>query len=580
MEMSWPYPLRSKFNAANSYDSIDYRCVPDFKPSVDALTFHQSMTVPLERDGSNFPCKGYQNDGPALPITTYTPGSTYNMTLSGSATHGGGSCQLSLSYDNGGSFRVIKSMVGGCPLQSIYDFMIPSYMPGGDALLAWSWQNKVGNREFYMNCAAVRIDGGSYSRKRRREAAASFDALPYIWRANLADAGGCSTIEGEDPVYPHPGPDVEYGGDVTSESLPSSGDCDSPVPFGQAYRARSDNDAFPSFYYEPTTSAEEAVETTVVPSSYEESGSGQTVAQTGQQMDSNESSEDTGPGFNAQARVLQASASEITTAPRYSTTTIYADCPDTITLTIYPSPSATTTITAMPSHYTTSAACTGTSASCPCARGFACDEIAPCTWACNAQPTPMPPTSRSTWSHSRSTSWTTRTTRPSSETPSTVAGSRSQTVATVRPSSTPPAQPANRPPYATGNLDRYLPCVPGTFICTSQTAWETCNWNNDGSEWVYGWPRDVSAGMLCLTSLSPYSSQTDQYAQQALTPDGYYRDDRIIRDRPDGDCDRDGSFMCTDDGQQFSVCDQGGWVRMGRVAEGTTCEDGHIVAIN
>lgn len=97
---------------------------------------------------------------------------------------------------------------------------------------------------------------------------------------------------------------------------------------------------------------------------------------------------------------------------------------------------------------------------------------------------------------------------------------------------------------------------------------------------VYGYDREVSDGMMCLTNTSPYSSETDQYAQQAMTPAGYYRDDRIVRDRPDGDCDQDGSILCTDGGQKFDICDPGGWVRMGSVADGTICEYGRIVARN
>ena len=140
MEMNWPYPLRSKFNPETPEANIDY-----------------SMTSPLDASGANYPCKGYQNDATKPNSVTYTAGSTYNMSLTGSASHGGGSCQLSLSYDNGQSFKVIKSMIGGCPLTKTYDFTIPAAAPSGDALFAWTWQNKLGNREFYMNCAAVNI---------------------------------------------------------------------------------------------------------------------------------------------------------------------------------------------------------------------------------------------------------------------------------------------------------------------------------------------------------------------------------------------------------------------------------------
>lgn len=34
------------------------------------------------------------------------------MSLQGTAIHNGGSCQISLSYDNGKTFRVIKSFIG------------------------------------------------------------------------------------------------------------------------------------------------------------------------------------------------------------------------------------------------------------------------------------------------------------------------------------------------------------------------------------------------------------------------------------------------------------------------------------
>ncbi|KAK4506888.1 hypothetical protein PRZ48_000621 [Zasmidium cellare] len=389
-------PLRGsiKFDPENkSYQDIDY-----------------SMTSPLDPDGSNFPCKGYQNDRPIRTTVTYAAGSTYNMTLAGTATHQGGSCQISLSYDNGATFRVIKSMIGGCPLVSTYDFTIPSYVPSGTALLGWTWQNEVGNREFYMNCAEVSIISG-VSRRRRRDTYNSFESLPYIWKANLEGVNDCTTSEGEDPVYPNPGPDVVYGNGRSSSDSPTSGSCDSPTPYGQTYKDLGDSSSSPN----PNGNG------TATPASSAVHGNG------------------SGGGNNP-----------------------------------------------------------------------------------------------------------------------------------------------NRPPYATGDLTRYLPCVPGSFICTSQTTWKTCNYN-DGSvsssqTWVYVSERQVAAGMECLPFLSPYNSQTEQYAQQENVAGGSYRDDRIVRARPDGDCDTDGALQCTDGGQQFMVCDHGGWVRMGSVAAGTTCSNGKIVA--
>ncbi|KAK0367348.1 hypothetical protein LTR94_000345 [Friedmanniomyces endolithicus] len=163
------------------------------------------------------------------------------------------------------------------------------------------------------------------------------------------------------------------------------------------------------------------------------------------------------------------------------------------------------------------------------------------------------------------------------------------TTVTLAPVSSAPAQstyPASsnaQPPYASGDPESYLPCVPGTFICLSQTTWDTCDYN-DGSvpsysstSWVYDYPRTVAAGMMCLPNLTPYSSQTDQSGQQASTPQGYYRDDRMVRARPDGSCSTEGAIECTNGGSSFDICDQGGWVQMGSVASGTTCENGQIV---
>ena len=240
VEMKVPAPLRSKYNPDNVYGTIDY-----------------DMNSPLQPDGSDFPCKGYQNDRPVVPTAQYSVGSSYKITLEGSSTHAGGSCQLSLSYDNGATFRVIKSMIGGCPLDKQYNFTVPLFAPTGPALISWTWQNKIGNREFFMNCAAVEIFPEARSRRRRSsEAYRSFDELPFMWRANLATVEGCVTEENRNPVYPHPGPEVEYGDGMSSLDAISPGECDSSLPRGRAYSAASNGDASTGFYYEPSPSGQ------------------------------------------------------------------------------------------------------------------------------------------------------------------------------------------------------------------------------------------------------------------------------------------------------------------------------------
>ncbi|EFR01396.1 hypothetical protein MGYG_04403 [Nannizzia gypsea CBS 118893] len=198
MEMKTPYPFRRrvKFNPGNKYTDIDY-----------------SMTNPLNADGSNFPCKGYHSNTTFRATANYTTGQTYSLELAGTATHGGGFCQVSLSLDNGTSFQVIKSVMGGCPLTNTYNFTIPKDIPAGRALLAWTWFNLFGNREMYMNCAPVVINNCASGASRPYSY-----GLPKLFEANIGN--GCISIEGRETVFANPGCDVVYGKNVTTDSPP------------------------------------------------------------------------------------------------------------------------------------------------------------------------------------------------------------------------------------------------------------------------------------------------------------------------------------------------------------------------
>jgi hypothetical protein len=191
-----PAPFRASYNKAAVQNTIDY-----------------SITSPLNADGSNFPCKGYQSDmGTAggASQATWPQGSAQQWTISGGAVHGGGSCQIALSYDKGTSFKVIHSYIGSCPLSSgqAFDFTVPADAPTGDAMFAWTWYNKIGNREIYMDCAAITVTAGSGT------ASAAFASRPDLFVANLGN--GCTTVEGTEVQFPNPGPDVTnavQGGD-------------------------------------------------------------------------------------------------------------------------------------------------------------------------------------------------------------------------------------------------------------------------------------------------------------------------------------------------------------------------------
>ncbi|KAB8078714.1 hypothetical protein BDV29DRAFT_166056 [Aspergillus leporis] len=220
MQMSKPFPIRSPLNSAGSAQK-DY-----------------SYTNPLSTSGSDYPCKGYANDE-FNSVATYNQGEEYEMELQGSATHGGGSCQIGLSYDKGKTIRVIHSILGGCPIPKKYNFKIPSDAPNGEALLAWTWFNKVGNREMYMNCAQVTI-GGSGKREKPKTSTTKapitrrdgFDSLPEVFQANNGGPGSCTTIEGEEVNFPQPGPSVEGSlsgkGYTCKASAPFLGDTKSP----------------------------------------------------------------------------------------------------------------------------------------------------------------------------------------------------------------------------------------------------------------------------------------------------------------------------------------------------------------
>jgi hypothetical protein len=57
---------------------------------------------------------------------------------------------------------VIQQIAGACPDANYnWPVKLPNNLPSCErCTFAWSWVNAIGNREFYMNCADVRIVGG------------------------------------------------------------------------------------------------------------------------------------------------------------------------------------------------------------------------------------------------------------------------------------------------------------------------------------------------------------------------------------------------------------------------------------
>ncbi len=175
---------------------------------------------PLSADGSDYPCKQRPGVYSAKGTTNILPrGSTRWLSFKGTAVHGGGSCQVSITYDKlptkDSVFKVIHSVIGGCP--SAFTFTVPADLPTGEATLAWTWLNMVGDGKRYMNCAPVTITdsppadaaavragtASSSSFRSSTRASAAFDALPEIFRANIGN--GCSKAHSDDVGFPNPG---------------------------------------------------------------------------------------------------------------------------------------------------------------------------------------------------------------------------------------------------------------------------------------------------------------------------------------------------------------------------------------
>jgi hypothetical protein len=171
--------------------------------------FQNIDNSPLLASGSNFPCKiGPGGSYVVDTMNEWTVGSDVTLTFRGTATHGGGSCQVSVTKDKEPTpqsvWKVIHSIEGGCPttehinggaLKS-FPFTVPSELPEGQLTMAWTWFNNIGGREMYMSCAPIKVSGGSGD---------GFDSLPDMAVANLENQGSCNTTENFDYTFANPG---------------------------------------------------------------------------------------------------------------------------------------------------------------------------------------------------------------------------------------------------------------------------------------------------------------------------------------------------------------------------------------
>lgn len=194
------------------------------------FAFENEATKQAPLEPSDFPCKQPAGTYAVTSMNTVAAGGSLNVQLMGGATHGGGSCQFSITTDakpnKDSQWKVIHSQINGCQGGNgesnmsdnakdldnpIIPVKIPEGLPAGQYTFAWTWLNKLGNREFYMNCAPLEVTGGSSKRGEVTTSAASvLGQLPDMFVANLPPTQ-CEVASGQDFVYPNPGDSVATG---------------------------------------------------------------------------------------------------------------------------------------------------------------------------------------------------------------------------------------------------------------------------------------------------------------------------------------------------------------------------------
>ncbi|GAB7338504.1 hypothetical protein MBLNU457_5255t1 [Dothideomycetes sp. NU457] len=202
--------------------------------SKDTLDNSPLLNAAPGSPGSNFPCKLRDNAFKVVQENDITVGEQNTISWIGSASHGGGTCQLSVTLDREPSatskFKVIASWIGGCPTSSDgnggthpFNWTMPAEVPNGKATFAWSWVSKLsGQPEYYMNCAPITVSGGASNND-------EFDKLEDLFLVNLPSSS-CGSQASKDLEIPNPGKYVTTFGS-TALATPTGTGC---AALGQA----------------------------------------------------------------------------------------------------------------------------------------------------------------------------------------------------------------------------------------------------------------------------------------------------------------------------------------------------------
>lgn len=104
---------------------------------------------------SDYPCKQRPGVYDITKMNNMPVGAPQELSFEGSASHGGGTCQIAVTKDKeptaDSTFKIIQVFEGGCPIDSNgngethpFTFTIPENFPNGVMTLAWLWYNRIG----------------------------------------------------------------------------------------------------------------------------------------------------------------------------------------------------------------------------------------------------------------------------------------------------------------------------------------------------------------------------------------------------------------------------------------------------
>lgn len=186
LTMQWPVPF--------GVDTLNNSPLVDAKPGTAQ---------------SDYPCKQRSGVYDISAMNNVQVGKPNLLAFEGSASHGGGTCQLAISTDleptANSTFKLIQTYEGNCPVVNSdgntgtddYTWSLPEGTPNGRLTFAWLWYNRIGNRELYMNCAPLDVTGGSDNTD-------FYDSLPNIYLINMPTSE-CESVETADVEIPYPG---------------------------------------------------------------------------------------------------------------------------------------------------------------------------------------------------------------------------------------------------------------------------------------------------------------------------------------------------------------------------------------